>query len=156
LFGYGPGDLVGRMLDDLLKQRSVTAPPLPPDTRHQKPNTTQQTLMLGQHKNGSELLLEVRLGPRLPVAPGRLAETVILHDVTKTRQTSEMLCAREAHLRLIVEQMPAILWTTDKRLHITSILGAGLATLEVRPEELIGLSMLECLDSENVESTPIA
>src|SRR5262249_48338088 len=61
-----------------------------------------------------------------------------------------------ADVGLISEQMPAILWTTDKRLRITSTLGAGLAALKVRPEELIGLGMLECLDRGNADSTPIA
>src|SRR5205807_8646298 len=60
-----------------------------------------------------------------------------------------------AHLRLVVEQMPAILWTTDTKLRITSTLGAGLAALNIQPKEVIGMSMLECLESEDVESTPI-
>ena len=54
---------------------------------------------------------------------GETLETIVLRDVTTVGKDREMLCAREAHLRLIVEQMPAILWTTDKRLRITSTLG---------------------------------
>src|SRR3990172_4563976 len=41
----------------------------------------------------------------------------------------EELRKSEAHLRVMVEQMPAVLWTTDTELRFTSSLGAGLAGL---------------------------
>src|SRR5262249_30680380 len=67
-----------------------------------------------------------------------------------------ILRTREAHLRLVVEQMPAILWTTNDQLHITSTVGGGLAALQLKPEEIIGTSMLEYLGRDDVESTPVA
>lgn len=45
---------------------------------------------------------------------------------------------REAQLRLLVEQAPAVLWTTDRDLRYTSTEGAGLAALKLTPGELIG------------------
>src|SRR3990170_1347760 len=45
----------------------------------------------------------------------------------------EDLRKSEAHLRVMVEQMPAVLWTTDAELRFTSSSGAGLAGLGLRP-----------------------
>jgi PAS domain S-box-containing protein len=40
--------------------------------------------------------------------------------------------AYDAQLRMLVEQMPAILWTTDAEIHLTSLTGAGLAAVGAR------------------------
>jgi len=45
---------------------------------------------------------------------------------------------RDAQLRILVEQVPAVLWTTDRDLRYTSTEGAGLAALQLTPDELIG------------------
>jgi PAS domain S-box-containing protein len=155
LFGYDPGELTGRSLERVLSpHRSALvvehAPDADPDA---SPGPVAE--FAGKHKHGSELLVQCRTGPPLPSAAGP-ASTLFLRDITRTKQTRDLLIAREEHLRLVVEQMPAILWTTDTRLRITSTLGAGLAAVNLRPEEVIGMSMLECLERDDVESTPIA
>jgi PAS domain-containing protein len=48
---------------------------------------------------------------------------------------------REARLRLLVERMPAILWTTDANLRFTSSLGAGLEAFDLRPNQLTGMAL---------------
>src|SRR3990170_2626485 len=49
----------------------------------------------------------------------------------------EELHKSEAHLRLMVERMPALLWTTDTELRFTSSVGAGLAGLGLRPNQVL-------------------
>jgi PAS domain S-box-containing protein len=49
---------------------------------------------------------------------------------------------KDARLRLLVEQMPAILWTTDKELRISSAQGRGLSALGVQPEEITGKNII--------------
>ena len=44
----------------------------------------------------------------------------------------------EAQLRLLIGQVPATIWTTDRDLKYTSTEGAGLAALKIGPGELIG------------------
>jgi PAS domain S-box-containing protein len=155
LFGYGPGELLGRPLEMVLTKQptSATAEQITDTAASDGASPAQERV--GIRKDSGEITLECRSGPALPTASGPAA-TIFLRDVTNGKQTRELLCAREAHLRLVVEQMPAILWTTDTQLRITSTLGAGLAALDLQPEEVIGMSMLECLEQRDAEATPIA
>lgn len=52
----------------------------------------------------------------------------------------------EARLRLITEEVPAILWTVDTKLTITYISGAGLSRLNSESDDLIGHSLSEVLE----------
>jgi PAS domain S-box-containing protein len=49
--------------------------------------------------------------------------------------------ASEARLRLLLEQLPAIVWTTDSELRYTSASGAGLAAIGRQPDQLVGVSL---------------
>ena len=44
-------------------------------------------------------------------------------------------------LRLLVEKIPAVLWTTDTNFRLTSVAGAALAAMNVRPEDYLGVSL---------------
>ncbi len=105
-------------------------------------------------RNGTTLALEIATGPAAGPPAGAMA--LLIRDVTRARRVREELRAKEAHLRLIVEQMPAILWTTNNQLHITSTVGAGLAAVDLKPAEVIGMSMLEPLGRSDSECTPIS
>ncbi|HVR71075.1 MAG TPA: EAL domain-containing protein [Vicinamibacteria bacterium] len=50
---------------------------------------------------------------------------------------------RDARLRLLVEQLPAIVWSTDLELRVTSSLGGGLKGLRLRPHPLAEMSLSE-------------
>src|SRR3990170_3525553 len=71
------------------------------------------------------------------------------------RQREEMRKS-EAHLQVMVEQMPAVLWTTDTELRFTSSLGAGLAGLGLRPNQAVGLTLREYFAADDDEFPPIA
>lgn len=42
-------------------------------------------------------------------------------------------------LRVLVDQLPAIFWTTDETLKFTSALGAGLAGVGLGPNQIVGM-----------------
>src|SRR5207245_2521329 len=46
-------------------------------------------------------------------------------------------------LLLLVEKIPAVLWTTDRELRVTSAAGAGLAAINVRSEDYLGTSLVD-------------
>jgi PAS domain S-box-containing protein len=61
-----------------------------------------------------------------------------------------------ARLGMMIEKMPAVLWTTDKDLKFTSSVGAGLEHLGLRTNQLAGLTIHEYFHSEDPEFPPVA
>lgn len=64
--------------------------------------------------------------------------------------------AEEMPLRLMIEQMPAFLWTTDQNLRITSNWGTGFTSSKIRCGALVGRSVCEFLGCADRHATPIA
>jgi PAS domain-containing protein len=54
-----------------------------------------------------------------------------------------------AAARSLVDQIPAMFWTTDQKLRFTSSLGAGLARLGLGPNQLVGTSLFEFFETED-------
>ena len=62
----------------------------------------------------------------------------------------------EARLRVLVEQLPAVLWTVDSDLRFTSAVGAGLARLGLKPDELVGKFLHEYFETLDEDFLPVA
>jgi PAS domain S-box-containing protein len=62
----------------------------------------------------------------------------------------------EARLRLLIEQLPAVLWTVDRNLRFTSAVGSGLARLGLKPNQLVGMSLSDYFETRDQSFTPIA
>ncbi len=56
----------------------------------------------------------------------------------------------------LVEQIPALLWTTDRELCILSCLGGGFASLGIDPARLVGRRLGEYLGTDDPASPPLA
>jgi len=63
----------------------------------------------------------------------------------EARRAADALRHSEARLRVLVEQMPAVLWTTDTRLRFTTGVGSGLAALGLTANQLVGMEVSEYL-----------
>jgi diguanylate cyclase (GGDEF)-like protein/PAS domain S-box-containing protein len=61
----------------------------------------------------------------------------------------------DAQLRLVAEQMPALLWTTDRELRITSNWGAGQPWSRIRPGALTGHTVCEFLECADRHAPPM-
>jgi PAS domain S-box-containing protein len=71
---------------------------------------------------------------------------------SRLAEAERLLAARDETLvrwAVFGEQVPAILWTTDAHLRITSSAGAGLAALGQKGGELVGMSLLEYLQTDD-------
>jgi diguanylate cyclase (GGDEF)-like protein/PAS domain S-box-containing protein len=64
--------------------------------------------------------------------------------------------AGDEQLRPLVEQMPAILWTTDQDLRITSYWGSGLGPTKIEPADLVGQTLYDYLKCQDPHAAPIA
>jgi PAS domain S-box-containing protein len=68
--------------------------------------------------------------------------------IERTR-SEEKLRSSDARLRVLIEQLPAVLWTLDKEMRFTSALGAGLARLGLKQNELVGRTLADYLETSD-------
>lgn len=88
-------------------------------------------------------------------ADGRTIGVIgVAFDITDRKLAEEQLREREARLRLLIEQMPAIVWTTDTELHITSSAGAGLAVINERPNQFVGQHLFDVMGNQDPDYLP--
>ena len=59
-------------------------------------------------------------------------------------------------LRLLFDRMPAVVWTVDADLRFTSSFGAGIAPLDLTPDQVRGLSLFEYFGTDDDQLAPIA
>jgi PAS domain S-box-containing protein len=86
---------------------------------------------------------------------GYLGESIngMLEDLERTQKERY---EGEARLEVMIENMPAVLWTTDLNLRFTSSAGAGLKALGLRKNETVGKSLFEYFRTDDPEFAPIA
>jgi PAS domain S-box-containing protein len=67
----------------------------------------------------------------------------------------EALREQETRLSMLIEQSPAIIWSTDTELHFRSLLGAGLAGLSLLPHQAVGMSLYTFLKTNDPNNRTI-
>ena len=67
----------------------------------------------------------------------------VARDVTTQRESEDETRRSEARLRMLVEQVPAVMWSVDRDLRLTSLRGSGLATIGLSPDEGVGRAVVE-------------
>lgn len=72
---------------------------------------------------------------------GFLLYGLIIQALRQQARSAEGLAERTAQLDLLLGQMPAIVWTTDRDLKMTSSMGGGLVAAGVTPNRSVGLSL---------------
>lgn len=90
---------------------------------------------------------------RLLAAIGRELSEVKIR--LERRRAEEALKESEARIEFLIEQMPAILWSTDTNLVITSSLGAGLTSLNLKPNETVGMRLQDYFQTADPNFYPV-
>jgi len=72
------------------------------------------------------------------------------------KRAEEKIRESEARLSVLVEQLPAALWTVDKNLCFTSAVGAGLARLGLKPNFTDNLTLFDYFGTTDSTFLPIA
>lgn len=139
LFGYSPDELVGRPVELLVPDAAVARHRGQRGHYQRQPQQRQMGVgaeLQGRHKDGSSVAVDVALSP-LRGEDGAMVVAVV-RDASAQRAATKNLHDHERRLRLLMEQMPGILLTTDTSLRITSIGGSAIAALESAGESRIG------------------
>lgn len=88
------------------------------------------------------------------LSPVRDSEGAVKAALATARDITERKRV-EDRLRVMLEQLPAILWTTDVSSRFTSSLGAGLRLLGLNPNEVVGMSLDEFCKGQPFEDVTL-
>jgi diguanylate cyclase (GGDEF)-like protein/PAS domain S-box-containing protein len=103
------------------------------------------------HRDGATILVRVS---HAPVRDEHGHIVGILENGAHVASNS-IESAGSTELKLLIEQMPMVVWTTDLNLKVTSCLGERLRGAKVRNEELLGKSVYEYLKCNDPRATPV-
>jgi len=150
LYGYAAAEVTGHSLKSLLPIYEVPAlQTFLGAARDGKMNWCETVERL--HKIGSKLSVAVR---RTAMRDERGTVTGILESGQAVRQKADDTTS-ETQLRLLLEQMPVLLWTTDQQLRITANCGAGVQHSEMEAGGLVGQPVSEYLKCRGTNTTPM-
>src|SRR2546429_4124083 len=76
--------------------------------------------------------------------------------VTEKRSVEERLSQSENRLRLILQQAPVLLWSTDGDRHVTSAMGSRVRTLDTSRTQERGLTLFDYFSVRDEDLEPIA
>jgi diguanylate cyclase (GGDEF)-like protein/PAS domain S-box-containing protein len=103
-------------------------------------------------KDGARILLKIKRGA-LRDEQGEVRGII---ENARALNSSGADPAAEGPLRLIIDQMPGLHWTTNQNLQVTSNWGKGLAAFRIPPDAFLGHSVCEFLVCADRHTTPIA
>jgi PAS domain-containing protein len=73
-----------------------------------------------------------------------------LAGVTVGQGSAEDVAVRPRDsVRVLVDQLPGIVWTTDPGLRLTSLFGQGLRSLRLGPNQIVGVTLLELVGTSD-------
>jgi PAS domain S-box-containing protein len=101
-------------------------------------------------------VVTVEISARMVMVGAQRLMQGMTRDITKRKRAEEALREKEERLRLVVEQTPAVLWTTDRNLRFTSSVGSGLKALGLEPGQVVGMTVFEYFQTDDPDILPIA
>jgi PAS domain S-box-containing protein len=152
-----PPSLVGEFCHRALCRRDTVCNGCPALAAFECESTAHRELTLDV--GGTPRILYVSAIPVLS-PKGRVEQLMVMvqdvSDLEVLRRSESMLRDSESRLRLLVEQMPAVMWSTDLDLRFTSSVGSALAHLGLKPNEAVGKTLFEYFQTQDRTSAPIA
>jgi PAS domain-containing protein len=75
---------------------------------------------------------------------------------SERRESDQVLSEKETAIDLLANQTPAVLWSTDRDLRITSSIGKALGAMGERPDQYAGTTLFEYFHTTDPEFPPLA
>ncbi len=132
---YADPDSRHALLDALYKKDGLTRIETRVRRRNAAPFYAQIHARLAYGEDGAPLYLEG-----------------FVEDVNERRMAQDALARSQQRLRQILDQLPAVVWTTDRRLVFTSSRGAGLRAIGLDTDQVVGQRLADYFgESPNFE-----
>lgn len=150
LYGYAAEEMIGQSLRRLLPVYEL--PQL--ESVESRSHAHSEGMEVGErlHKNGSRVLVAIRRS----VIRGDQGEVEGILEMVQALDPGKAFCTpEEAPLSLLMEQVPGLLWTTDRKLRVSAHWGVGLPGAKIRPRTLVGRDVRELLGAADPYATPI-
>ncbi len=77
-------------------------------------------------------------------------------EIEERKRLEDLLGITETRLRLLVDQMPAVLWTMDQNLRFNLSVGSALESLGLKPNQVVGMHLFDFFKSSDENFLPIA
>lgn len=115
---------------------------------------TQTIELEGLGKNGSKARYRSFIMPF--ICNGKADKVIVqTHDITQEHDAAKKAKDEILKRSLVLSQMPAMVWTVDNNLIITSSEGSGLKNIGVKPGELVGTHLYDYLGTDDPESLAV-
>jgi signal transduction histidine kinase len=148
--GRPSASLIGTTLYELLDTDDATTPPIAGHLRALSgAGGSYETVWVGR-------VFQYRLHPLRDGAGGVVGVFGTSLDVTEWQRSATALREQNERFHFLLEQVPAILWTTDRELRITSSIGAGLKAIGRVENDLVGVTLSADPDATHAGPAPFA
>ncbi len=154
LFGYQRNNFLALTLQDLLPADDISKFLKSIPEQSEIPNSTAKTFVKWSHKKQDGSYIEVPVYCCSIIFQGHPARMVVASTETKA-ETTEFIPRTDQEMRLLMEQLPQVLWTTDDELRFTSSTGSGLAGLRLKPNQTVGMTLYEYYNTDDRDYEPI-
>lgn len=154
LYGYSAEEMVGERLTRLAPSEAGVRPTSPGGGAQRLAHHSEAIERL--HKDGSPIRVIVR---RAAIGGPNGEITGIMERGRGLNGSAALNGANtpgEAQLRMLIEQMSVVLWTTDRQLRITSNWGSGFIGSKIGLGALVGKTLFDCTGLHDPKATPIA
>jgi len=102
-------------------------------------------------------LTEAQIDALNALARQVVAQLELRRRLRRERQESDqVLSEKETAIDLLANQTPAVLWSTDRELRITSSIGKALGAMGERPDQYAGTTLFEYFHTTDPEFPPLA
>ena len=150
LYGFTQAEVLGKSVACLLPLYEL---PAHEELLHNPSSPESRTGAVAERLNKSGLRISVRI-QRSPIRDAH-GEIIGILERAHALAPGNACSVAEAHLRLLVEQIPLFFWTTDERLRITSHWGRTASAARSLPHYPVGQTIYQYLRCQENGDPPV-